>query len=193
MLPESRRASSIRLYRAQEFPGRWTFAAELLNGQYADPSIVFHDGRWWLFAYRRDDSLTLHHAEQPTGPWSEHPQSPIVRNSKTSARPGGRLVPFQGKILRYAQDGEFAYGGSLRVFQIDEVSTTNYREHAIAASPILAPSGRGWNATGMHHADVHQTGDKSWIACVDGNRSRKAFNWRMGASRLIGFLRRKSA
>jgi hypothetical protein len=189
MLPESRRASAVRLYRAQEFPHVWAFVGDLLQGEFTDPSIVFHDGRWWLFAYRRDGSLTLHYAEQPTGPWWEHPKSPVVSNTKAFARPGGRLIPYQGRILRYAQDGQTTYGERLRAFQIDEMTTTDYHEQQITETAVLSASGRGWNTTGMHHADAHQIGEQSWIACVDGNRSRKAFNWRKGAARLTGFLR----
>ena len=35
-------------------------------------------------------------------------------------------------------------------------------------SPILTPSGAGWNGLCMHHIDAHRLDDGSWIACVDG-------------------------
>jgi hypothetical protein len=113
----------------------------------------------------------------------------VVSNTKAFARPGGRLIPYQGKILRYAQDGQTNYGEGVRAFQIDEMTTTDYHERQMKETPVLCASGKGWNTTGMHHVDAHQIGEKNWIACVDGNRSKKAFNWRKGAARLIGLLR----
>ena len=43
MVPESLQAQSIRLYRADEFPTRWTFVRPLLAGHdYSDPSLVHY-------------------------------------------------------------------------------------------------------------------------------------------------------
>lgn len=188
MIPESGQASAVRLYRAVEFPTRWQFVCELLSGKYWDASIVYRDGLWWLFALNDQVSLTLHYAAELHGPWTQHPRSPIVKNSVSSARPGGRLINYEDKIIRYAQDGEPTYGSRLRVFQLDELTTTEFKEHEVAGSPVLAASGHGWNATGMHHADVHQLDDGSWIAGVDGNRQRLDFNWRAGARRILSAL-----
>jgi hypothetical protein len=188
MLPETGAASAIRLYRAVEFPGSWQFAGELLAGTYWDPSVVHHDGWWWLFALDDARSLTLHYAAELEGPWTPHPQSPVVKNNINCARPGGRLIEVEGTIIRFAQDGEPTYGSSLRAFQIGELTTTNYREQEVSGSPILTGSGRGWNSTGMHHADVHFLGDGRWIAAVDGNRQRLRFNWRAGIRRILNAL-----
>lgn len=188
MLPETRAASAVRLYRAVRFPDQWEFAGEILSGPYADPTLVMHDERWWLFAYRRDESLSLFHAPSPVGPWTRHPGSPIVTGSRTISRPAGRIIRFRGMLLRCAQDGTSGYGGALRVLQIDRMTTSDYAEHEVQGSPILGATGSGWNADGMHHADVHQLGENEWIACVDGNRIRKVVNWRKGASRLRDIL-----
>lgn len=193
MLPETRAASAVRLYRATRFPDEWTFACELLTGPYADSTLVRHDGCWWLFAYQRDNSLSLYYAPDPTGPWTAHPSSPIVTNSKTLSRPAGRIVRFQGRLLRYAQDDTRGYGSALRAVQIDEMTTSVYSEHEISDRPILRATGIGWNANGMHHLDAHQTDAGNWIACVDGNNVRRIVNWRKGASRLTTVLRGRSA
>ena len=39
MIPESSEANSIRLYRAEEFPGQWRFVKTLLPGYFTDPSV----------------------------------------------------------------------------------------------------------------------------------------------------------
>jgi hypothetical protein len=185
MLPESGFAAAIRLYRAVEFPYRWEFERELLRGVYWDPSIIQRDGVWWLFAQDDKASLTLHYASELRGPWVAHPQSPVVAGSINISRPGGRLIDYRGSIVRYTQDGEPTYGSRLRAFQVDELTTTAYREHEAADSPVLSGTGRGWNKTGMHHADAHRLADGRWIASVDGNRQRLRLNWRAGARRIL--------
>jgi hypothetical protein len=188
MIPESAEASAVRLYRATDFPYQWQFVGELLAGKYWDPSIVRHEGLWWLFALDETASLTLHYASQLQGVWTAHPQSPVVKHSLSVARPGGRVIVYQNKVVRYTQDGTPTYGSSLRAFQVDEMTTVGYREHEVSTGPVLAGSGKGWNATGMHHADLCQLDDGSWLASVDGNRQRLVFNWRAGARRIVNSL-----
>jgi hypothetical protein len=188
MIPETGDAAAVRLYRAEEFPERWVFVGELLAGRYWDASIVHWEGLWWLFALDEQASLTLHYATEPIGPWVRHPRSPVVRNSLDMSRPGGRLIDHEGKLVRYAQDGEPTYGSRLRAFQIDRLTKTDFAEHEVPGSPVLAASGRAWHATGMHHADVHLLGDGRWIACVDGNRAHRILNWRAGVRRILKAL-----
>src|SRR5262249_16887795 len=98
----------------------------------------------------------------------EHPMSPVVKGNGTRARPAGRVSVFDNMIVRYAQSCYPSYGSKVRAFAVTELTTTNYRDHQIPSHPILAPSGTGWNAEGMHHVDAHQTEIGDWIACVDG-------------------------
>jgi hypothetical protein len=189
MIPETGFASSVRLYRAAEFPHRWEFVGELLSGTYWDPSVIYWKGMWWLFALDDQSSLTLHYAPELRGPWTVHPHSPVIRNDRNVSRPGGRMIIYDGKVVRYAQDGEPTYGSSLRAFLLDELSVSDFKEREVADSPVLAASGRGWNASGMHHADVQELGDGTWIASVDGNRRRFIFNWRGGTRRILDLLK----
>lgn len=193
MIPESRGANAVRLYKAQKFPTEWIFISELIVGDYADPSIVFKDGKWWLFVLQGHDTPCPYYAEELIGPWTQHPESPIIKGDRNIARPGGRLIVHDDKIIRYTQDGEPMYGNQLRVFQIDEISATTYREHEIARSPVLQASGSGWNASGMHHIDPHLMSEANWIACVDGKDEGKtlSFSWKKGGIRILGKLRLK--
>ncbi|NLG19195.1 MAG: hypothetical protein GX556_17870, partial [Fibrobacter sp.] len=43
-----------------------------------------------------------------------------------------------------------------------------YKEEPWEGNPLLEGSGKGWNAERMHHVDLHRTGEKSWVASVDG-------------------------
>ncbi|MGH2454199.1 MAG: glucosamine inositolphosphorylceramide transferase family protein [bacterium] len=173
MIPESYKAGAVRLYRAVDFPTRWSCVRTLLQGSHLrDASILRHDGRWWLFAEtsprRTFDTLRLYHAQELTGPWREHPRSPIVRENPRAARPAGRLLPLGGTILRFAQDCVPHYGTRVRAFEITELTPRHYRERPASERPVLGPGPSGWNADGMHHLDLHPDGQGGWIACVDG-------------------------
>ena len=187
MIPESRDAGDVRLYRASHFPDRWEYVASLFHAPFADSTVFRFENRWWMFtdaspSYRlryrepqlgyRHDTLRLFHADQLTGPWREHPKSPIVHSDPHIARPGGRV--FMGRThLRFAQDCYPIYGSRLFAFQITRLSPTCYEEIEIREGPILAPGTASWNRDGMHHIDPHLLDDGNVIACVDG------FSWQL--------------
>jgi len=173
MLPEAIDAGAITLYKADEFPTRWSPLASLIRGHFADPSIVRHNDRWWLFACPtpyQHDTLHLYSATQLLGPWFEHPRSPIIRNDQRRARPAGRILKFNDKLFRFAQDCVPRYGSAVRTFEILELTTRSYAEVEIGHGPVLKATRNGWNAAGMHHIDAHQQPDGNWLACVDGTR-----------------------
>ena len=168
-------AESIRLYKARRFPTEWAFVGNLLEGSYfADASVVRFRDHWWLFvdtsSPKRHDTLRLFHAENLEGPWLEHPQSPITQRDPHNARPAGRVLVMDNRVVRFAQCCHPKYGTDVRAFEIRELTTATYRERPIGAKPVLGPGSDGWNAGGMHHIDVHRIGPGEWLACADGWR-----------------------
>ncbi len=169
LLPETLGAGAARLYRATSAPGGFEPVANLVPGRLADSTVFFHAGRWWLFtcpAPERHDTLELYFADVLVGPWRRHPQSPLVVGDPRSARPAGRVVEYQGRLFRFAQECVPRYGSKVGAFEIVELGPERYRE--IPAGPALAPTGTGWNGEGMHHLDAHRLADGSWLAVVDG-------------------------
>jgi hypothetical protein len=171
MIPESCAAGAVRLYRAVCFPRRWALVTTLLSGPVHFDNSVFHwDRRWWMFTqtdYRRG-TLRLFHAPEITGPWEEHPASPVVPSDRRISRPAGRVIAESGRLIRFAQDCSDGYGKSVRALEITGITSREYREVELEQAPILAGSADGWNKLGMHHVDAHQLPDGSWWACVDG-------------------------
>jgi hypothetical protein len=168
LVPETRHANAVRLYRAESFPDRWQFVRTLLTGSYADATIARIANRWWLFAQRGLDELRLFSSERIDAGWVEHPQSPIRSGNRRVTRPAGRIVDLDGRIIRFAQDAWPNYGSRVRALQIDRLTPSEYAEHEVPESPILQATHTGWNALGMHHVDAHQVGPASWLAAVDG-------------------------
>jgi hypothetical protein len=175
MLPEAAASGGVRLYVADPFPLRWRFHSELIRGDLADATPCYHANRWWIMAlegFRRRDALVIYYADRPEGPWHAHAGNPISGIDRRTARPAGRMIILDGRLIRFAQDSEVNYGRRVRAFRVEELTPDRYVERPAADREILGPSGHGWNATGMHHLDAHELGPNDWIACVDGRRTR---------------------
>jgi hypothetical protein len=173
MVPESCQAKSIRLYKAAKFPTQWSFVGDILSGSiFIDPSLFRYADKWWLFTEtnpnHKYDTLRLYYADELMGTWFEHPDSPIVKGNAHIARPSGRVLVMNDRLIRYTQDCDPEYGIQVRAFEITELTTTSYREQEIERDLVLKPSGVGWNGSGMHHIDPHLLDNGTWIACVDG-------------------------
>ena len=171
MVPETHQAGGIRLYRARRFPEEWVFERTLIAGPYFADSTPFEcEGGWGIFAdasaNQEHDTLKLFFAESLHGPWREHPCSPIIRGDTANARPAGRVIRTDGKLVRFAQNCQPHYGTEVRAFAIEEITATTYRERPLGV--VLGPSRSGWNADGMHHIDAQQLPDATWLAAVDG-------------------------
>lgn len=173
MIPESHQASAVRLYKALQFPTKWQFIKSIIVGhRFSDSSIFQSDNRWWLLTETNPeykfDTLRLYYSEDLLGSWLEHPQSPVIEGNAHIARPGGRVLVINDRIIRYAQDCYPVYGTQVSAIEISRLTTEKYEECLACENPILMPSGMGWNAAGMHHIDPHPMDDGSWMACVDG-------------------------
>jgi hypothetical protein len=137
LLPETRGAGRVELYRSVRFPDQWALESVLLdNISAADPTLLRHDGRLWLFvtvAEPGDDAwadLHLYSADSLVGPWAPHPWNPVVSDVRF-ARPAGRPFLRDGRILRPAQDCSRAYGWRIALRRIDALSPTAYAETTV--------------------------------------------------------------
>ena len=178
MVPESVEALGVFLYRATAFPLEWVRMRMLLEGRYVDPSLIHYAGRWWLFVGEEtNDILRLFSAESLDGPFAEHPESPLVVGDASRARPGGRLLEFDGRLFRCAQDDADDYGKRIVLYEILTLTVEAYEE---APTGIEWTGGTsGWDAAGVHHLDALERNSGGWLAVVDGwSRRRLVFTWR---------------
>ena len=171
MIPETLDLEGVNIYRASRFPDVWQREGCILEGVFADPTIFRFAEQWWLFACPRPyihDTLSLFSSPDLMGPWQPHAQNPLSSADPWRARPGGRVIEHQGRLLRFAQVCEPDYGTAVRAFEIETLNTQEYREREVQADPILGPSGQGWNARGMHHIDAQVDESGAILAAVDG-------------------------
>lgn len=138
MIPETRAAGRIELYRERRFPGDWELHSVLLDDvRAADPVIVLIGDRWWMFVSIREpgatswDELHLYYADSLMGPWRPHCRNP-VKSDVRGARPAGRVFEMNGSFYRPAQDCSRRYGYGISVNQIVRITTTCYVEKEVA-------------------------------------------------------------
>lgn len=173
MIPESYQSGGARLYRAMEFPYRWSHMATLVEHPVlVDGTIFRHGDYWWMFAetdpMHKQDCLRLFYSHDLFGTWQEHRSSPIVQGDSSRSRPAGRVVRDNGSLVRFAQNCRPEYGTAVRAFEIVELTRETYRERELSEKPILGAGAERWNRLGMHHIDAHEIASGHWIACVDG-------------------------
>jgi hypothetical protein len=138
MIPETEQRQSVELYRAERVPDRWVLDAVLLDGVRAVDATPFrHDGRWWMFvsvAERRESvnaQVSLYYSDSLQGPWLPHRANPVVRDVRR-ARPAGRVIAWDGGLIRPGQDCTTRYGSGIVLSRIVELSPSAYAEQPFA-------------------------------------------------------------
>jgi hypothetical protein len=146
--PEACYSRTVRLFRLDSTAERIIDSRDVFE-RFAsvDPTIFEYQGRWWLFctnADRGESNSTLYafHAESPFGPWAPHAGNPIVVDSG-SARPAGRVMQMDGRVFRPAQDCSVRYGGSLKMFEIERLTPSEYSQKLVwHLRPPVGPRGK---------------------------------------------------
>ncbi|MCK4830351.1 hypothetical protein KA005_82295, partial [bacterium] len=127
-----------------------------------------YNNTWWLFTGTgNNDVLRLYYSDTPLDPWTEHPKSPIINGDANIARPGGNVIAFDNRIVRFAQDDDPYYGNQVWAFEIIELSKESYEEIKVGNKPVLKGYDN-WNTRGMHQVSPYRVNDTIWIAAVDG-------------------------
>ena len=169
-IPENSEGKKVDLYRYDTESGKLTFDCTLIEKlQAVDPSLLYHEGRWWLFFTDRistNERLHIWYAENIRGPYSEHANNPVKTDIRSS-RPAGNLFLFEGKLLRPAQDCSIRSGSRIFMNQVTKLTPSEFEEEEYA---ILSPASSSKFHKGMHTFSV--TDD---AIIVDGKR--ECFVW----------------
>jgi len=131
MIPESRANRTIDLYKASEFPYKWTFEKTLFRVKAVDTTLLIEDAFWFfttILAPHGDGCcLCLFFADSLTGEWQSHPCNPIFLDVR-NARSGGRISRRGSKLYRISQSGVPQYGGSFSFYEILTLTRLEYSE-----------------------------------------------------------------
>ena len=135
LIPESTSTGSVSLYKADEFPNKWSFVQNLLSDVDLADSTLHHDGkRFWMFCnswshrtVNERDELFLFYADSLTGPWQAHPLNPVV-TGVDRARMAGPLIHDGRHWYRASQYGAKRYGYGINLHRIEQLDITSYSE-----------------------------------------------------------------
>jgi hypothetical protein len=176
LMPESLATKSVELYRASHFPREWVHERTLLANVLAvDPTLVQHEGRWWLFVGTSatgaspSEELSIFHSRSLHGEWTPHPENPVVADVRW-ARPAGRVFRVGDSLVRPAQNGSGGYGRSIALRRIVTLTTEHYMEEAIGE--LTADWLRGAHATHTfgRGRNVEVTDGQRWVVRLPWHR-----------------------
>jgi hypothetical protein len=138
MIPESGAAKNVSLYRAVDFPHRWTREACLIEGiEGYDVTPLPHDGGFWFFVSPRLwkstswDVLSLYHADSLIGSWNPHVANPVLIDARLS-RSAGAFIQRGGRTLRPVQDCSRGYGGAVTFCRIDALCGSEFAQTPVS-------------------------------------------------------------
>lgn len=168
MVPESKEANAILLYKAFNFPYDWRICDTLLNNvRLKDPSIYLSDSLNIMVASDDNLNMYLFQADSLLGKWKLH-KKPIALMG-TEARAGGRFFADKKKLLLPVQNCRHGYGYGLSMyrFYFKDGSYIVKRE-----SPFFLKANKEikeFNA-GMHQLDIQKIDKNHYYYVYDGNR-----------------------
>lgn len=131
MIPESgdHGKGCVALYEATDFPRGWVKRQVLIDKPHADSTLFRKEGHCYLACYTNEkETAELWHSEKLIGPWSLHPQSGNMNQSRRLRRCGGAWLEEGGKLFRIAQDCNGFYGKRLFKVPVKKISPTEYEE-----------------------------------------------------------------
>ncbi len=174
MVPESAENKTIDLYECSEFPHQWEHKLCLMeNISAVDSSLLFHNGKWWLFTAMAENEsalpeveLFLFHTKDLFAPhWHPHPLNPLQSDARNS-RPAGRIFSKDGKLFRPSQDCSQSYGYGFDLNEILLLSETEYEEKCVSS---VKP---GWD---KDISATHTFGVEGNFKIIDAYTTRKRF------------------
>ncbi|MFC6974691.1 hypothetical protein ACFQL1_08345 [Halomicroarcula sp. GCM10025709] len=161
--PEMAEGNEIRLYELHG-PTEWDHVETLVPDVMGiDPTVVRHDGRWWLFFTLLDDlpetNLHVYHAPTLRGEWVPHANNP-VKTDVRSVRPAGTPWTEDGTLYRPGQYCAGGYGKRVVVNRVDRLTPTAFEETVVGE---LAPGDDDPYAGGRHTLAANED-----VTVIDG-------------------------
>jgi len=133
-LPESYRYGYIGLYKRNYSEGIFVEDHVLLDHIDAvDPTLIYHNDKWWLFFTLRKHSNThlyIYYADELEGEYKPHPANPVKMDIRSS-RPAGLPFIFEGQLYRPSQDCSESYGKRVAINRIVKLTESEFEEEFV--------------------------------------------------------------
>lgn len=181
MLPETKRANNVLLYKSHNFPYDWKIHDTLISHtKLKDPSIFLSDSLNFLIASDDHFSLYIYESDSLFGKWKKKKKNNLLRLG-TEARPAGRIyVNAEHKIILPLQNCSRGYGYGLSLYELGLDNKKNYNlklkeKYVLKANPEIHEF-----SGGMHHLDIQKI-KNGFFVVYDGYSAKpnqKVFNWK---------------
>jgi hypothetical protein len=168
MVPESKQANAVLLYKAHRFPYDWRVCDTLISDvQLVDPTIYLSDSLNIMVATDYAKNMYVYRADSLFGKWQLHPK-PIALIG-TESRAGGRFFADKKGLILPVQDFSRGYGCGLSLyrfsFQNGNYTVKREKKNFLTAKVNI----KEFNA-GMHHLDIQRLYANHYYYVYDGNR-----------------------
>lgn len=168
MVPESKQADAILLYKAHRFPFDWKVCDTLISDvQLVDPSIYLSDTLNIMVATDYAKNMYVYQADSLFGKWKLHKQH--IALIGTESRAGGRFFADTKGLILPVQDFSTGYGCGLSLYRFS-FKNGNYTVKREKSNFLTAKTNiKEFNA-GMHQLDIQQLDANHYYYVYDGNR-----------------------
>jgi len=136
MIPESKSAEKVILYKNITWPDKWQQVSVLLEGTKAVDSVIFrHDDIWWLLTTFDSAGTNMSQSElhvyfspelESVG-WKKHPKNPVIIDSY-KARNAGFFIDGD-RLIRCSQSMQnYQYGSKINFHEIIKLTNSEFLE-----------------------------------------------------------------
>jgi len=130
--------------------GRKIMLKGLENKKLLDSTLLKYKNNFYIFSSvvgSESDCLNLFVSKSPFGPYSDHPDNPIVIDP-TCSRMGGEFFKKGRALYRFGQNNGFGYGEKIQIYKIETLSPHSYLESKFDEISFK-------DAYGPHTATIH--------------------------------------
>ncbi|MBU6338706.1 MAG: hypothetical protein KGQ36_01870 [Rickettsiales bacterium] len=162
MICESYKSNKLSLYEIDKNKIELKKVKDIfVDKKIIDPTIIFHQEKYWMFYTTENDSnakLHIAFADSLDGEFKEHKKNP-VKDDLFSARSAGTPFIVDGVIYRPSQNCTKAYGESVVINKITELSEENFSEEFV--KEIKAE---------YHNFGLHTISEFGFLTLTDGRK-----------------------
>jgi hypothetical protein len=153
MVPESKQAGQVLLYKAENFPYDWTIFDTLIkNVELKDPAILISDSINLLSLSDDDLRQTIYSADSLTGIWKKDTRFKDRYGDETRA--GGNFFQVNGEWYLPLQKNNRGYGSGISIYKLRYDDEEMKLEKQIDSYLDKIDSIK-WFNRGMHHLSVY--------------------------------------
>ncbi len=175
MLPETKDAGRVSLYKATSFPMRWERVRDLIPYGLLDVTIINHNNSVYLFGVTGKYELQCFVSDDIiAGTFTLHPNSPLGIGEKM--RPAGTPYVKNGEIIMPVQSRKKGYGHSVWSLLISELTPEKIR-YKKGACLLLPDRASDYFKHGIHHLCIVPKKDE-YIFAIDGRVGVGSVYWR---------------